>query len=228
MIRHLHDLDVVALDRRGYARSRHLPVATSVGDHVRDLFAVVGERACVIVGHSYGGDVALTAACERPEQVRAVGAFEPPMPWLPWWPQTTAGSQAMARGDAGDVAEAFMIRMIGERRWDSLPERTKADRRAEGNALLSDLRSIRTSPPFDVTKVPVPVVLGCGSDSMPHQIENVHRIVKAIPDAGLIEIEGGGHGSHATKPLEFAGFVRLAVERARARDATERGRSGPG
>lgn len=219
VIRHLHDLDVVAVDRRGYARSRHLPVASSVADHVDDLFRIIGDRDCIIAGHSYGADVALTAACRRPEQVRAVAAFEPPMPWLPWWPKMTAGSQAMASGDgdAASVAEAFMIRMIGERRWASLPDRTKDERRAEGPALLSDLRSIRTDAPFDLHAVPVPVVLGCGTASMPHQIDNVHRIVKELPDAELVEIEGGAHGAHTTMPLEFAAFIRRAVTRAGAR-----------
>ncbi|HUS61419.1 MAG TPA: alpha/beta hydrolase [Acidimicrobiales bacterium] len=215
VIRHLHDLDVVAVDRRGYARSRHLPVAISLADHVADLFRIIADRPCVIVGHSYGGDVAIAAACERPAQVRAVGAFEPPMPWLPWWPETSAGSQAMSRSrDASTVAEVFMIRMIGERRWGSLPERTKEERRSEGEALLSDLRSIRRDPPFDVTAVPVPVVLGCGTESLPHQIANVRRVFEELPDVELVEIEGGRHGSHASKPLEFSHFVRRVVARA--------------
>ena len=33
--------------------------------------------------------------------------------------------------------------MIGDERWEGLPERTREQRRAEGPALLAELRSIR-------------------------------------------------------------------------------------
>ena len=43
-----------------------------------DLVTIVGGRPAVLVGHSYGGDVALGAAAAAPEVVRAVGVYEPP------------------------------------------------------------------------------------------------------------------------------------------------------
>jgi len=80
----LSDCSVLSYDRRGYARSRFAePPATSLADHVDDLLELIDGRAAVVVGHSYGGDVALAAAERRPDLVRAVGAFESPMPWIP-------------------------------------------------------------------------------------------------------------------------------------------------
>jgi len=40
-----------------------------------------------------GGVVALAAAQRRADLVRAVGAFESPMPWLEWWRMVSAGGR---------------------------------------------------------------------------------------------------------------------------------------
>ena len=92
VVRRLPDLHVVTYDRRGYHRSRPVaPLATTLEDHVADLVAVVDGRPSVLVGHSYGGDVALGAAAEAPDAVRAVGVYEPPLPWSDWWPRRASG-----------------------------------------------------------------------------------------------------------------------------------------
>src|SRR5207237_1179460 len=108
----LPDCSVIAYDRRGYARSRFAsPAAESLADHVDDLLEVLDGRPAVVVGHSYGGDVALGAAVRRPDLVRAVAAFEAPMPWRPEWPADTAGNEALraalSSGDSVAAVEAF-------------------------------------------------------------------------------------------------------------------------
>ncbi len=63
VVRRLSDLHTVVYDRRGYHRSRRvLPLNTTLDGHVDDLLEVIGGRAAVVIGHSYGGDVALGAA----------------------------------------------------------------------------------------------------------------------------------------------------------------------
>lgn len=213
--RRLSDLRTVAYDRRGYARSLGVgPPRASLTDDVDDLLAVLDGRPAVVVGHSYGGDVALAAAQERPDVVRAVLAFEPPMPWLPEWPADSAGGSAVRAGDPGAAAEAFLRRMLGDALWERLPERTRADRRAEGPALLADMTAIRRAPAFDAAAVKVPVVVGCGSEARTHHRAATARLAELLPDAELAVIEGGGHGSHRSHPDEFAALVRRALERA--------------
>lgn len=217
-MRHLAGVDVVAYDRRGYARSLHAGATDRLDVHVDDVLSVVDRcrrgEAVVVVGHSIGGDIAIAAACRAPGLIAAVGAFEPPMPWMPDWPETTAGSAAVfADGDAGDAAEVFLRRMIGEETWATLSERTKRDRRLEGPALLGDLRSIRQEPPFDVTRIPVPVILGYGSEGPAHQRANVERLATLVPDVEVAEIADAGHGAHRSHPIDFADFVRRVVRR---------------
>jgi pimeloyl-ACP methyl ester carboxylesterase len=213
--RELLDLTVVRFDRRGYGKSLGVGASTSFDDQVHDLAAVVGEEPSIVAGHSLGGIVALTFASRHPELAPAVVAYEAPMPWLTSWPSNTAGGAAVASGDDGDAAEAFMRRIVGDERWDSLPPRTKSQRRAEGPALVAELRSLRPPhpAPYDAATFPVPVVVGHGSKSRPHHMEGTRRLADELPDGELVVIEGADHGAHLTHPREFASLVRRAVAR---------------
>ena len=93
----------------------------------------------------------LGAALSSPGAFASIGVFEPPMPWLGFrrpggvpWPPTSE--------DPGVEAERFFCRMVGEGTWARLTEGGRAERRADGPALVADLRSMRVQePPFDVT-----------------------------------------------------------------------------
>jgi pimeloyl-ACP methyl ester carboxylesterase len=214
LARRLRDLRCVRYDRRGYGRSRATGPPAGVQEHVDDLLQVLGERPAVVVGHSFGGTVALTAACRRPDLVRALLVYEAAMSWLPWWPGSSAGSTALSTstGDPGDAAEAFLRRMIGDR-WDTLPARTRADRRAEGPALLGELRSIRQEgPPCDLEAVTAPTVVVRGSRSPEHLRRGAAHLAEVLAHAELVECGGAGHGGHQSHPDFLAEQVRRLVE----------------
>jgi pimeloyl-ACP methyl ester carboxylesterase len=216
---HLRDVHTIRYDRRGYARSVGLGAPTLAG-HADDLIDVLDERPGVVVGHSLGGVIALAAAQRRPDLVRAVGAFESPMPWVEWWPTKSAGGEAMmAAADttaqaAGDAVERFMRRMIGDERWDSLPEKARHDRRAEGPALLAELRSTRAEVPYDITAIKVPVVSGCGTLSSEHHQWSARELARLTGSGAPFVIEGANHGAHVTHHAEFAAFTRLVIAEA--------------
>jgi pimeloyl-ACP methyl ester carboxylesterase len=209
----LTGLHTLRYDRRGYGRSVDAGPPAGLDDHVDDLLAVVDGRPAVVAGHSYGGLVALVASVRAPDVVRAVAAFEPPQPWVPWWPGTSPGAAAAAAAPA-DAAEAFMRRMVGDARWEALPERTREDRRREGTALAAELRSVRTAPtpPLDPADVRVPLVLGRGSRSAAHLRRSAAELARAVPHAVLVEIDGAEHGAHLSHPAAFAAWVRRAVD----------------
>jgi len=62
--------------------------------------------------------------------------------------------------------------------------------------------------------VKVPVVVGHGSASKPHQVDNTRRLADLLPDAELVVIEGAQHGAHSSHPEGFADFARRAIARA--------------
>ena len=203
-------------DRRGYGRSQSLGTG-DVDDHVADLLGVLDGRPATVVGHSYGGVLALAAAQAEPSLVRSVLAYEAPMAWVPWWPRTSAGSQALAGhrsghgGDPGDAAEAFMRRMIGDERWERLPPATRRVRRAEGPALLADLESMRRpEPPYVAGAIACPVVGACGSRSAAHHRRAAQELAASVPDGRLEVVEGADHGVHLTHATELARRI-LAV-----------------
>lgn len=217
--RQLDDLRVLRYDRRGYGRSLHTGPAPSFAAQVDDLMLVVGDQPAVIVGHSFGGVIALALAQRHPELALAVVAYESPMSWMPWWPAATAGSVALgADGDEQAAAERFMRRMIGDERWDALPQRTRDQRRAEGPALVAELRSVRdaTSPPYVPAAVPVPVVAAYGSASRGHHRETAVRLADAVPQGELVVVDGAAHGVHLTHPAGLAALARAALDRATA------------
>jgi pimeloyl-ACP methyl ester carboxylesterase len=212
-VRRLGDLHVLTYDRRGYHHSRAMAVARSLDEHVADLVALVGDGPAVVVGHSYGGDVALGAALEAPDVIGAVGAYEPPLPWCDWWPHRSASS--IADEDPATFAEGFFRRVVGDAGWDRLSDQARTDRRADGPALVAELSDIRRhGSPFDLATLRVPLVLGRGGNSVWHHRRAIDALVELVPDAEVIEIPGSAHGAPLSHPDAFAGFVRRVVDRA--------------
>jgi pimeloyl-ACP methyl ester carboxylesterase len=216
-MRRLDDLPVLAYDRRGYHRSRDLPVATTVAQHAEDLLALIDGRRSVVVGHSFGGVVALAAVAQggKSSGIEAVAAYEAPLLWLDWDP-TRASTDLLRDVDPADYAEAFFKRVVGSDAWERLPERIRIDRLADGPALVAELAAIRTTiAPFDFAALSVPVLAGRGERSLPHQRRGAELLVERVAHAELFEIPGAGHGAHLTHPDGFASFVRRAVALAR-------------
>ncbi len=205
----------LAYDRRGYAKSVEMGRAESFEDHVGDLLTVIDGQRSVVVGHSYGATVAVAAAARYPELVSALVCFEGPMSWEPWWP-SSAGSSTLAVGDSHGpeaAAEAFMRRIVGDATWEKLSERTKADRRAEGQALLFDLAGLRgRGCPYDVSAVRCPTVVGHGELSLPHHIESSVMLHNQLRCRRVLRsIAGARHGAHSSHPEAFAELVTEAI-----------------
>ena len=206
----LHDWVVTTYDRRGYANSMEAPLAESIDDHISDLVDILDGHQSVVIGHSLGGVVALGAAARRPEAVSAVGVYETPLPWLDWWPQSTAGAKTLHDAtDPSDAAEKFMRYLAGDMAWEMLPMKTQQQRRAEGPALMADLKSLREidTAPFEAADIKAPVGVAGGSETEPHHKDGCEAMAKMF-GTEVQWIEGAGHGGHMSHPGPFASFVR--------------------
>ena len=64
----------------------------SFDDQVDDLVEVLDGEPAGAFGHSFGGDVVLAAAADHPELIPTALVWEPPQPWLSWWPGSKTGS----------------------------------------------------------------------------------------------------------------------------------------
>ena len=203
---------VARYDRRGYGSSiphdRPHDGPFDMAHQVADLVGVLGGRPAVLVGHSYGGNVALATAAAHPDLVRGVVVYEAPLSWEPWWPGTTAGAVAVAaHGDPAGAAEQFMRRMIGDERWDGLPERTRVTRRLEGAAMVAELADLRLHRPWNAADIRAPVIAGFGSLGSPHHQEAMRYLVDQFAgrvEARVVELPGCRHDAPLSHPTLFA------------------------
>lgn len=207
---------VLRYDRRGYGKS--IPAA---GPHpgpfdmttqVDDLLGLLGGRRAVLVGHSYGGNVAMATAAREPGRVAGVAMYETPLSWESWWPGTTAGAAARAtEGDAGEAAERFMRRLVGDATWDRLPDRTRATRRREGSAMVGELRDLQANRPWVAAEVLCPVVVAYGSKGAAHHQQGMRHVHEQLPGSMLYELPGCRHDAPMSHSELFTSTVVDAI-----------------
>lgn len=194
---------VLTYDRRGYATSAAMDGPFSMAGQVADLLAVLDGRTSVLVGHSFGGAVALACAQRHPHLVSGVAVYESPMSWEPWWSQDSGGALAASmRDDPEAAAEAFLKRFIGDRLWNRLPEATRLARRAEGRALVGELSDLRQKPAWSPPNIGVPVMSSCGSRARDY-VRQGAEIIGSLPDARLVVLDGAHHNAHSAEPVAF-------------------------
>jgi len=198
---------VLRYDRRGYGRSFPHPGPFMMAGQIDDLVGLLAGRRAVLVGHSYGGDVALATADRHPHLVAGVAVYETPLSWLPWWPNTTAGSIAVAeQRDTRAAAEQFMRRILGTRRWEGLPERVKETRRAEGVALVGELSDLRDNQPWTAEHITMPVITSYGSLASPHHRRGMTHAA-ALLNCPVVELPDCRHDA----PLSHPDLFRTAI-----------------
>lgn len=202
------DARIVRYDRRGYAKNIDHQGPFDVASNTDDLVGVLGGRPAYLIGHSFGGNIALATAARLGSQILGVSTYETPLSWFEWWPKSTAGAQSLTV-PPDEAAEAFMIRLIGQRRWDELPTRTKDERRKEGPALTQELQSIRESAPWSAEDIRCPVLCGYGSRALEHHKNGAIWLGENLPQAHSVVVEGAGHGAPNSHAEDFA---RLLVK----------------
>jgi pimeloyl-ACP methyl ester carboxylesterase len=218
LARRLPDLHLVIYDRRGYQGSRAQGAAPGLKEHLDDLVALLDQvspdRPVMIFGHSFGGVVAIAAALGSPERIGQVLAFEPPLAWFAVPTPPTRGLRS--DGNSDRETEAFFKRVVSVGAWERLSPSSRADRLADGPAVLSDLSIIRLETPFtleELKKLEVQLTIGVGSaTAMPHHAQSARLVVDAVPRGRLTEIEGAGHGAHLSHPDAIARMIQLAIE----------------
>ena len=205
------DWRVTRYDRRGYGRSRPCDGPFTVDAQVADLVAVIewldGARV-VLFGHSFGGNVVLAVADRFPALVRAVVVYESPMSWVDWWPADSAGGlAAQVADDPAGAAEAFMRRLIGDQRWERLPESSRQARRAEGPPMLAELADLRRGRPWRPERIGVPLLALHGEHGRPHHRRAMHMLAELVPDGRVRMVPGAHHFGPNTHPALVAGMV---------------------
>jgi pimeloyl-ACP methyl ester carboxylesterase len=108
-----------------------------------------------------------------------------------------------AASSLADAAENFMVRLIGHKRWNALPERTKEERKREGAALVGELTALRMSAPWSAEEITCQVLCGFGSLGMKHHADGARWLAQNLQKARLVELNEAAHGAPMTHPLQF-------------------------
>lgn len=212
VLQRLYEYDVSVYDRRGYGVAVGLEPATSLDDHVADLISVL-ETALpdtgpsVVVGHSVGGAIAMLAAIARPDMIRSLGVFEPPLPGVTL-PTDDSRLSADIPEDPEHLVRWMYRRVVGESAFERMDARAQRALVEESPALRVDLEGVRDMAlPLDPTAIAVPTIVGYGGESVPRHVARAEWLAEQIPNAELFKAPGAQHACHRSHPEVFAKFV---------------------
>jgi len=170
-----------------------------------------------LVGHSYGGAVALAVAMRWPERVAGLYLFEPvrfalldnPADRSAWEEITGVGQAIAAFARSGHLhasAEIFVDYWSGTGTWAALPPARRdavAARmpkvRAEFGALFADATS-----PSQYASLPMPVHLFHGSTSPWPARRVAELLAAACGNPRLVCLQGASHMGPIEQPARFA------------------------
>ncbi|HVO16736.1 MAG TPA: alpha/beta hydrolase [Alphaproteobacteria bacterium] len=222
----------LAPDLIGYGQTRDLSGRAFAPEREVELVLALLECApgpIDIVGHSYGGVVALDAALALGPRVRSLTLIEP----VAFHVLRTAGSPAwveiaaLARrhiayveeGDVEGAAEIFMGYWIGRNAWAAMPLPQK---RAivGGMAKIADEWRGMLAATTDATHyagIAAPVRFLCSARMTPAVRAATDLLQAILPGADRVTLEGGGHLAPITHPALVNTRIMAHIADARAR-----------
>jgi len=219
---------VLAPDLYGYGESDPWPgfgaytLAAEVG--LVEALLAPGEGKIHLVGHSYGGAVALRFAMRHPERLRSLVLIEPvafhllrdgvPDPedrrlFREARALATLVWQAMASGDYRGAMASFIDYWNGGGAWMRLKPELQAALTRRLPKVALDFHAVMSDPTPLVAyrRMTVPTLLLRGSDSPAPARRVAELLAERLPQARLKTIEGAGH----MLPLTHKDAVNAAI-----------------
>jgi 3-oxoadipate enol-lactonase len=208
----------VRYDRRGHSRSARGDAPITVRQHADDAAALIEAlelAPCLVVGSSSGAVITVDLALRHGHLLRGAVLSEPALFGLdPDAGQAAIGevtpriSDAMGRGGPRAAVDAFMSFFCTEM-WSILDENRKDRLRDNAEIGFTDLRSPPLEVgPTDLAAVAIPALVIAGTTSHRALRSVARRLAAALPDARLVEIEGG-HVPYIEHPETFAHAVSV-------------------
>ena len=181
-----------------------------------------------LVGHSYGGAVALRAALDMPERIASLTLVEPVAfhllrPFAPLWLEIRAVAQAL--GDAvrvgapADGMKRFIDYWNGAGTWESLPEAERARLAGCGERTVREFAAVfaETADLRDYARLAMPALLLAGENTTAPCRKLVDQLSVVLPRLRREIVAGAGHMA----PLTHGEAInRLVLDHLRA--CTER------
>lgn len=215
---------VITIDLLGYGKSprpenlEEYGVAQESTHISATLAAIGGIQHYHLVGHSYGGAVALYHAYANRWQVRSLTVYEP-MSYnlLKKEHPLLEESRRMAADIVHDIdsgnsvagARKFIELWLPEGTFDRTTEMEKAILAVGVKMMVHNFRAAVTTPcsPSDYSSLDIPTCLLVGTASPPFSLSIADVVAACLPDIEVHRVEGGHVGlfSHpySTNPIIF-------------------------
>jgi pimeloyl-ACP methyl ester carboxylesterase len=220
---------VLAGDSYGAGKSPPWPSGRKVTLHdevalLEPVFARAGESFS-LVGHSYGGGIALIAALKHRSRLRSMVLYEPTLFALVEQANDVDGIRnavvasvtALKAGDTKAAARHFIDFWMGPGSFDRMPERVQA-------ATADSVRNIQgwkdalfdePTPLEAFAELHVPVLLLVGTSSPLSSRAVAQRLERVLPEVEMLELEGLGHMGPVTHAQVVNDAIRRFLERPR-------------
>jgi pimeloyl-ACP methyl ester carboxylesterase len=222
---------VVAPDLYGYGSTAPWPGngAFSLAHEAELVLALLDQVGSPVhlVGHSYGGAVALRVARAHADRVRSLAVYEPvAFHLLADRSEITALAQDVARAVAcGDYIggfASFFDYWSGAGSWDAIPPAKRAAMAARLPKVALEFHAALTEPAhladFEALAVPTMLLQGARSPRPTRRI--CELLAHVMPDARLITLNDAGHMAPLTHPDQVNALIAAHLNSSGGRNET--------
>jgi len=217
---------VITYHRRGFCGSAPTSEGRTLSDDATDVVALLehlGLAKAHIVGHSYGGALALQLALDAPDRVHSLVLLEPPVLSVPSAEGFFAGVAPVVEkfqtGDQSGALVAFLELVGGPdamSRLGALSEASHAQALSDLPTLFKGDLATLGSWQFDESaarKIHQPVLAVLGSDSAPFFVESIRALENWLPATESFALGGASHLLQMNKPSEMAAGLSSFLSR---------------
>lgn len=200
--------------RDAWAGSRRLTLV----DDAALVAPILAEAGRVhIVGHSYGGAVALQVATMWPACIASVAVYEPVLfRWLfaaepesaaarEPWTIAEAIRRALSRGDAEGAAQRFLDYWGGDGTWAAMTPERRASQAARMRSVLAHFDALARDVPSAarLRRLQAPMLFLSGAATVASTARIAALLRSALPGARQVTLRGAGHLGPITHPDVF-------------------------
>jgi pimeloyl-ACP methyl ester carboxylesterase len=206
---------ILAPDLVGHGETPALPQPFALEDELA-LLAVLLQQAdgpMHVVGHSYGGALALELARRHPARIASLAVYEPVMFRLlrdsdrqdAWREIATLGQRMVdlaAAGELGEAASVFLGYWIAPGAFEAMPAGMRAGIAASMAKVAGDFALMLQAGPVDTDfgMLAMPVLLLGGTAPTGAMRGVMAELRRLLPAAQAIDVAGAGHMGPLQRP----------------------------